>query len=124
MNPSTPRRGYALVIVLVFLTLFMGLWSIAARQIGIMLRIEQARGHQAGSDATALPAMQALAQGLAALEVGYPPSNPYVADVPNTGYTLTYTRDLTITTNWSIQVAPSDPNNPIPPQTFKSITPP
>jgi hypothetical protein len=122
MKTSTGRRGYALVMVLLFLTLFMGLWGIAGRQIGTMLRIEQARVRQANSDAVALPAMSALAQGLAALEVGYPPSSPYVVVVGNTGFTLAYTLvgSSDPTSTWSVQVAPNssllpptDPNHPL-----------
>jgi hypothetical protein len=128
MKSSTRRRGYALVVVLLFLTLFMGLWGIAARQIGTMLRIEQARARQAKSDTAALPAMAALAQALAALEVGYPPSSPYVVGVGSTDFTVTYTMvgASDPSSSWSVQVAPAssllpptDPNHPtLDPQQF------
>jgi hypothetical protein len=87
------RRGYAMVAVVVFVLVFLGLWTIAARQISSMLRVEQARAKRIARDAAALPSRQALAQALAALESGYPPTNPYVClvTVGPTEFAVTFT---------------------------------
>jgi hypothetical protein len=114
MTPNPRRRGYALIAVILFVTLYLGLWSVAARQVSILLRIEQARANRIALDATAVPALEALAQGLAALEVGYPPANPYVVGTSGSGFTLVYTR--LEGGNWSVQALPSadapDPTDP------------
>ena len=117
MKPSPQRRGYALVMVLLFITLFLGLWSMAVKQIGTMLRIEQARAARLKRDTEALPAITALAQALAALEVGYPPSTPYAAVVGSSGFTAVYTMTESSdssTSSWSVQVVPTtDQSQPI-----------
>ena len=40
------RPGYAMVIVVLFVLLFLGLWGRAARQVGSMIRIEEARARR------------------------------------------------------------------------------
>ena len=37
------RPGYAMIMVVLFLLLFLGLWGQAARQIGSLIRTEEAR---------------------------------------------------------------------------------
>ena len=81
MRVRPRRRGYALVAVVVFVLGFLGLWTVAARQISSMLRVEQARAKRIARDAAALPSRQALARALYALESGYPPSSPYTCVV-------------------------------------------
>jgi hypothetical protein len=110
MKPSPRRRGQVLILVLLLMVLFMGLWGMAARQIGTMLRIEQARANRIPRTPDPSPAMSALAQALAALEVGYPPSSPYIASVSmgRIIFTVTYTLVDSSGPNstWSVQVAP------------------
>ena len=104
------RSGYAMVLVLVFVVLFLGLWSIAARQVGSMLRIEQARAGRVSRDAERLPAATVLAQALASLETGYPPSSPYTCSLLAANgnlFAITFTRDLTTTDQWIVSVAPT-----------------
>jgi Tfp pilus assembly protein PilV len=81
-----------MVAVVVFVIGFLGLWTVAARQISSMLRVEQARAKRIARDAAALASRQALAQALAALESGYPPANPYVCLVTagSTEFAVTY----------------------------------
>jgi hypothetical protein len=81
-----------MVAVVVFVIGFLGLWTVAARQISSMLRVEQARAKRIARDAAALPSRQALARALAALESGYPPANPYVCLVTagGTEFAITY----------------------------------
>ncbi len=92
MTVRPRRRGYAMVAVVVFVIGFLGLWTVAARQISSMLRVEQARARRIARDAAALTSRQALAQALAALESGYPPTNPYVCLVTagGTEFAVTY----------------------------------
>ncbi len=92
MRVRPRRRGFAMVAVVVFVLIFLGLWTVAARQISSMLRVEQARARRIARDAAALPSRKALALALAALESGYPPSNPYVCFVmvDSTEFAVTY----------------------------------
>jgi hypothetical protein len=109
MRPRPQRRGYAMVVVVMFVILFLGLWSLAARQVSSLLRVEQARAHRVARDVTNLPARRALAQALAALQVGYPPRNPYVCQVSIDGnpFTLTFAIDTSSndTHAWEVQAA-------------------
>ena len=134
MTRRTRRRGYALIMVVLFVTLYLSLWSVAARQVATMLRIEQARSQQINRDAAALPAIAALAQGLEALEVGYPPASPYVVAVSGTSFSLIYTQAGASQggTSWTVQVVPTtdqveptDPNHPdLDPSQFQPTSPP
>ncbi|MFI5460973.1 MAG: hypothetical protein ACHRXM_36655 [Isosphaerales bacterium] len=68
------RRGYALMLVLVFLVLLLSVLGLAYRQIATVLRVEAYRSRQVVNDQGSL---MAAAQGLALLENGLPPSAPY-----------------------------------------------
>lgn len=109
MRPRPHRRGYAMVVVVMFVILFLGLWSLAARQVSSLLRVEQARAHRVARDVTNLPARRALAQALAALQVGYPPTNPYNCQMSIDGnpFTLTFTIDPSSNDPhaWEVQAA-------------------
>jgi hypothetical protein len=96
-------------MVVLFMVLFLGMWSLAARQIGTMLRIEQGRARRVQRDLDVLPVKTALAQALAALEGGYPPSSPYTCGVPVNGdtYAVTFERDAGQPDEWTIQAAPA-----------------
>jgi hypothetical protein len=123
MKATATRPGYAMMLVLVFLMLFLSLLSLAYRQMGAALRAEAARARQARRDEGSI---QALARGLALLETGFPASDPYVcAVIINTSagansFTVTFASEGG--NNWSVHSAPTAPNeNPSPmPSTFAS----
>lgn len=116
----TPRRrprprGFALVLVLIFVTLILGAWGVAARHTAAMIRIEQARAHRARRDAARLPALSALAAAAALLEVGYPPASPYAGAVPaadGTRYLARFAQDPASGT-WTVSVAPGGEGEPL-----------
>jgi hypothetical protein len=110
-----------MMLVFVFLVLFLMFLGMAYAQLTSALRIETAHAQQVVRDQGSIPA---VARGLALLETGLPPSNPYVCAVTITG--LTGARSFTVTftleggNNWSVRAAPTVPNeNPQPmPSTF------
>jgi hypothetical protein len=116
MRPRPRRSGYAMVVVVMFVILFLGLWSLAARQVSSLLRVEQARANRVSRDVTNLPACRALAKALAALQVGYPPTNPYVCQVSIDGnaFALTFTIDTSLNDNhaWEVQAATTNDTSP------------
>jgi hypothetical protein len=125
--PSNPRRGYALVMVLTFVVLFLAMLGVAYRQTASVLRVETVRAQQAERDEGSV---NAVARGLALLETGLPPSDPYVCGV--TVNTTTGPRSYTVTfcsvgaANWSIQSAPTQPGElppPMPSAFFPPSTP-
>lgn len=121
MRAGTSRRGYAMVTVLVFMALLLSIYGVAYRQIAAALRIETARTLLRQRDEGSLPA---LARGLALLETGLPPQDPYICAVSID--TSTGLRSFTVTfasetgANWSVHAAPTQPlENPDPmPATF------
>jgi hypothetical protein len=72
---SPQRRGYALVLVVVFSVLFFTLVGVAWRQMSSVVRIFTVRTNQLLRDRGAT---QALADALHALDVGQPPGDPDV----------------------------------------------
>jgi hypothetical protein len=106
MNHRTGRRGYALVIVIAFMTLLFSLSALVYSHLGAALRVELVQSAQKVRDEGA---MHALAQALALLQTGTPPSNPYEGGV--TIETSAGTRAFTVTMSsddglqWTIHVA-------------------
>ena len=95
MRRKNPRRGYAMLLVFVFLVLFLLFLGLAYTRLSSALRIETARAQQAQRDQGPIPA---VGLGLALLQTGLPPSDPYVCAVTITGaggIELLY-RDLSI----------------------------
>jgi hypothetical protein len=126
MNPRPRRRGYAMVAVVVFVMLFLGLWGLAARQIGSLLRIEQARANRVQADSKGLPRMRVLAKAVAALEVAFPATQYYqckVQDAAPDGTGPWFVVNFQLLTGpaanpsqWTIEVgAETDGSNPFPP---------
>ena len=123
-----PRRGYAMVMVLVFMALLLSIYGVAYREVAATLRIETARVLLRQRDEGSLPA---LARGLALLETGPLPQDPYVCSVSidtPTGpphwsrvtcwFTVTFASEMG-TNNWSVHVAPTElQENPLMPATF------
>jgi hypothetical protein len=118
------RRGYALMLVLLSLTLFLALLGVTYRRLGSAVRVVSAQTVQRQGDEGSL---QALARGLALLETGPPPTTPYVCGLTiNTSdgpraYTVTFTSEGG--TNWSVHAARTPASeSPLPmPDTFASI---
>lgn len=109
-NRPRNRRGYAMVLVVLFVVLFLGLWGQAARQIGSTIRIEEARARRVRRDAARLPAEVALSQALAALELGFPPSPSYTCRISTpdgSTYAATFLRDPQRPDEWVASVEPT-----------------
>jgi hypothetical protein len=108
MNYPVRQDGYALVIVIAFMTLLFSLSGLVYRQLGAALRVEAVRSAQVVRDEGSL---HALAQALALLQTGAPPSNPYecAATIDTSsgsrGFTVTMTSDDGL--QWTVHVAPT-----------------
>ncbi len=106
MRPKPPRAGFAMMLVLVFIVLFLAMLGVTLRATGSALRIESARLRQLQRDEGSI---HALAKGVALLETGLPPSDPYVCgvDIDTTSGTQSYT--VTFESeggdNWSVHSA-------------------
>lgn len=120
-NRSTRRRGYAMLSVLVFLTVAMIFVGVNQRRISAMLRVERAQ-----MDATDYNegAVTAAGNALTLLETGLPPSDPYECGVTlstsagNRSFSVRFER---VSGNeWSIHVRPiADTSGLLPmPSTF------
>lgn len=108
MTSSSNRPGFALMLVLVFIVLFLGLLGIALRQTAAALRIETIRTLQIQRDEGSV---HAVARGIALLESGLPPSNPYVCTVEiltSRGvrpFTVTFASE--VEGNWTVNSVPA-----------------
>jgi hypothetical protein len=89
MRRATGRRGFALMMTLAHLALLLAVWGLANRQTAALLDLETALGHRSQREQGSLVA---LARGLALLETGLPPKNPYSCStvVRGTTYTVTF----------------------------------
>ena len=131
-NRPRNRRGYAMVLVVLFVVLFLGLWGQAARQIGSMIRIEEARAHRVRRDAARLPIEAALARALAALELGFPPSPLYTCGITTSdgaAFAATFRQDPERPDEWIVSVEPTSegllpPLPPLDPAQFAAAPPP
>lgn len=121
------RAGYAMLIVLAFVTLFVSVLAIACSQLSSSILTETVRTKHLQRDEGSL---HALARGLALLETGYPPSNPYVCGInvdtslgPR-AFTLTFTLDGP--NQWTVRAAPTSDleSPPTAPLLFTSQSPP
>ena len=74
-NAIPVRRGYAMVIVLMFIVLFLAMLGVVCRELAGALRVESLHAIEVQRDEGSI---QALARALALLETGLPPTNPYV----------------------------------------------
>ena len=127
MIRSLPRRsGYALVLVLIFVVLFLSLLGVAWRRVASVLRVSSVRAAQVQRDEGSI---LALARALHLLETGLPPSSPYVCGV--TINTSTGPRTFTVTftsegeTAWSVRsdLAKAGENPPSMPDSFAPAQP-
>ena len=112
MNARSPRRGYAMVLVLVFIALVLSLFGVSRRHIAAALRVEKGRTCQDDRDQGSLCA---LARALALLETGLPPSDPYVCAVTiqtpegERSFTVRFTAESEEDGQWSVRAAPTLP---------------
>jgi hypothetical protein len=110
------RGGYALLIVLAFVLLFVLVLGVAYQQMQSALLVESVLLEEAQRDEGSVAA---VARGVTLLETGLPPSDPYVCGV--TIQTTTGPRDyvVTFTSNgsgaWTVEAAPEQPGQaPVP----------
>jgi hypothetical protein len=123
------RGGYALVLTMLFIVLFLCLLGVAWRQTASALRVDSVRAIQAQRDQGEIPA---VARALGLMESGSPPSSPYVCGVTiNTPsglrqFTVTFTAEGTGGTRylWSIQAAPTAAGQNPPPMPGTFVTSP
>ncbi len=125
MNGRSSRRGYAMMLVLVFIALVLSFFSLSYRHLATALRVETTRTLTKQRDEGSI---HALAAGLARLETGLPPSNPnpYTCRISietSTGlcsFTVTFTREEGANEIWWVQARPTEPfEDPEPmPETF------
>lgn len=99
-----------MVMALLLIALLLSIYSVAYRQIGAALRIETARTLQRQRDEGSV---QALARGLALLETGLPPQNPYACavtiDTSTGGRSFTVTFSSATGNSWSVHAAETQP---------------
>jgi hypothetical protein len=123
MNGRSSRRGYAMMLVLLFIALVLSFFSLSYRHLAAALRVETTRALIQERDEGST---YALAAGLALLETGLPPSNPYACDTTIEtptglrGFTVTFTRQEGESEIWSVQARPTGPfeeHDPMP-ETF------
>lgn len=126
MRAALPaRRGYAMVLVLLFLVLFQALLGVAYREMAAALRIVSVQAIQAQRDEGSV---HALARAMALLETGLPPANPYVcgATIETSAgprsFRVTFT--LEAGTTWSVRSAPASPDESLLPMPGTFAAPP
>ena len=123
MNGRSSRRGYAMMLVLVFIALVFSFYSLSHRYLAAALRVETVRTLTKQRDEGSV---HALAAGLARLETGLPPSDPYICAVSidtSTGlrsFVVTFTSEEEGV--WAVEARPKDPFEDVP-QMPESFTP-
>jgi hypothetical protein len=107
---KTVRRGYAMMLVLVFIVLFLTFLGIAYRSVATVLRVESVHALQVQRDEGST---QALAAAVALLETGLPPTDPYVCGVTvqtsagSRAFTVTFDLTDATTKTFAIHSAPT-----------------
>lgn len=112
MKRRASRRGYAMVLVLVFIGLVLSCFSLSYRHLGAALRVESAdtllERRNEGSTV-------ALGAGVALLETGVPPTDPYACGVSietSSGvlsYVVSYAKQSDEPLIWSVESRPMEP---------------
>lgn len=103
-----------MMLVLVFLLLMLGMVGTTFRHVGSVLRVEAVRSNQILRDEGSL---RAAARGVAMLENGPPPTDPYAVTLGVTtsagprSYLVTVRSDGAGANQWVVHVvpAPADP---------------
>jgi hypothetical protein len=115
-NTLRTRHGYAMTLVLIFIVLFLALLGVVYRELAGTLRIESLHSLEVQRDTGSV---HALARGLALLESGLPPTNPYACGVTietpggPLAFTVTFTTQDGVT--WQVCSAPTAPGEAPPP---------
>ena len=78
MRRCATRRGFATVLALLFIVLFLALWAVAYRETAALLRMDTVQSNRIQRDQGCT---QAVAVGLTLLETGQPPASPYSGTV-------------------------------------------
>jgi hypothetical protein len=106
---GTPgRRGYAMLMVCVFVMLLLSLVGVGWRRMASAVRVASVRSTQSQRDEGSL---NALGMAMHLLETGLPPASPYVCGTTITtsqgakSYTVTFTSETS--PNWSVSVRPT-----------------
>jgi hypothetical protein len=99
------RSGYALMLVVLFVVLFLAMLGVTWRQVASVLRIETVRQSQVRRDQGCL---MAVLKGIRFLETTTP-SSPYILSttVDGRSFTVTLTQDALDTTQWAIEAVPT-----------------
>ena len=119
------RRGYAMILVVLFLVLFLAILGVASCEVAALLRTVSLQTVHSDRDQGSL---QAAALAVALLETGLPPTSPYVCvatiDTPTGPQAMRVTWTLEAGTTWSINTAPAAPSEVLPPMPSTLATPP
>jgi len=104
-KPSA-RRGYALILVIVFLVIFLAMLGTAWRQVASVLRVETIRAVQTRRDQGCL---LAAVRGIHYLEETTTPSSPqeFIIDGFSNTFTVTFVQDPADTTIWTVKAVPT-----------------
>src|SRR5574340_5073 len=105
----TARHGYAIMLTLFFIVLFLALLGVVWLRTASVLRIDTARTIQTQRDTGSI---QALARALRLLEGGLPSASPYVCEVTPTSASGPHASTVTFTqtdqTQWTVHAAPKE----------------
>jgi hypothetical protein len=105
-KPSS-RRGYALMLVIVFLVIFLAMLGTAWRQVASVLRVETARASQTRRDQECL---LAAIKGMHLIEDGTITascSGEYPLDGCSNTFTITFEKDAGDPTIWTVKAVPT-----------------
>jgi hypothetical protein len=100
------RGGYALMLVIVFLVIFLALLGTAWRHVASVLRVETVRAIQTRRDQGCL---LAVIKGMHYLEDTATPSSPqeFAIDGFSNTFTVTFEQDSGDPTIWTIKAVPT-----------------
>ena len=122
---AAPRRAYAMMLVVLFLTLFSAILGVACCELAAAIRTVSLQAIQSDRDEGSLQAA-ALAVGL--LETGLPPTSPYVCvatiDTPAGPRPVRVTWTLQTGTTWSVSAVPATPDEVLATMPATLATPP
>jgi len=124
MRKPSRNSGHALFGTLVFLLIVMILWLGVARQVATCARIEKNfQSQQSYYDSS----IRALSWGLALLETGIPPSDPYsckmlVGQDNSQTFVVTFTKLTDL--NYTVTARPAELSDELLPSAPDTFTPP